>query len=53
MFGIARRLKLKIKKADRLFRRMIFNVVAGNHDDRSKNFAFIINQQYQWQLAPA
>ena len=32
---------------------MVFNVVARNHDDHSKNFAFILNKSHRWQLAPA
>ena len=34
-------------------RRMIFNVKSGNKDDHSKNFSFLLNANYQWQLAPA
>ena len=34
-------------------RRMIFNVKSGNKDDHSKNFSFLLNEQLQWQLAPA
>ena len=33
--------------------RMIFNVKSGNKDDHSKNFSFLLNEQLQWQLAPA
>jgi serine/threonine-protein kinase HipA len=36
-----------------MVRRMIFNVKSGNKDDHSKNFSFLLNEQYQWQLAPA
>jgi len=32
---------------------MVFNVVARNHDDHSKNFGFLLDDQNQWQLAPA
>ena len=34
-------------------RRMIFNVKSSNKDDHSKNFSFLLNEQLQWQLAPA
>lgn len=53
LFNVARQLRLSAKEAEQLFRRMIFNVVARNHDDHSKNFAFILNTQQKWQLAPA
>ncbi|MBO5791096.1 MAG: type II toxin-antitoxin system HipA family toxin [Lentisphaeria bacterium] len=36
-----------------MVRRMIFNVKSGNKDDHSKNFSFLLNEQYRWQLAPA
>ncbi len=35
------------------FRRMIFNVLAMNRDDHTKNFAFQLPQNGRWQLAPA
>ncbi|MBE6394286.1 MAG: type II toxin-antitoxin system HipA family toxin [Lentisphaerae bacterium] len=36
-----------------MVRRMIFNIKSGNKDDHSKNFSFLLNSRYQWQLAPA
>ncbi len=36
-----------------IFKRMVFNVVARNHDDHSKNFGFMFDNQHQWQLSPA
>src|SRR5690606_19280388 len=55
VFGIARQLRLSANEAEQLFKRMVFNVVARNHDDHSKNFAFIMDdtQGYKWSLAPA
>jgi len=35
-----------------IFRRMIFNLFASNQDDHSKNWAFLQNDNGQWQLAP-
>lgn len=35
------------------FRRMVFNVIARNQDDHTKNFAFLMNAQGRWQLSPA
>lgn len=32
---------------------MVFNIVARNHDDHSKNFGFMLDNQNKWQLAPA
>lgn len=48
----ARQLKLSAKDADQILKRMIFNVVARNHDDHSKNFAFMFENE-TWKLTPA
>lgn len=53
MFGIAKQLQLSPREAIQLFKRMVFNVVARNHDDHSKNFSFLLDDQHKWQLAPA
>lgn len=37
----------------RVFRQMIFNIAAHNHDDHAKNFAFIMNPLGEWNLSPA
>ena len=36
-----------------LFRRMIFNIVTGNRDDHTKNFAFMLSDQNEWRNTPA
>ena len=55
LFGVARQLKLPATAAEQLFRRMVFNIVARNHDDHAKNFAFMLDASagYKWRLAPA
>ncbi|MGY5830487.1 type II toxin-antitoxin system HipA family toxin [Vibrio vulnificus] len=57
LFGIARQLKLSAVDAEQLFKRMTFNIIARNHDDHSKNFAFMLKQgrlkKDKWSLAPA
>ncbi|MGH3409962.1 MAG: type II toxin-antitoxin system HipA family toxin [Streptosporangiaceae bacterium] len=35
------------------YRRMVFNVAAVNHDDHTKNFAFLRRESGDWELAPA
>lgn len=52
LFGVARQLRLPATDAEQLLKRMVFNIVARNHDDHAKNFAFMLNGQ-QWKLAPA
>jgi serine/threonine-protein kinase HipA len=53
LLGLARLLKLSAKDAEQIFRRMVFNIVSRNHDDHSKNFAFLMGDDHQWALAPA
>ncbi len=54
LMGVARSLKLSRKEAIEIFRRMVFNVVARNQDDHSKNVGFILPSiNAKWELAPA
>jgi serine/threonine-protein kinase HipA len=53
LFSMARELKLSPDDAMQLFKRMVFNIVGRNHDDHSKNFGFMLDDQDQWILAPA
>ncbi|WP_351123531.1 type II toxin-antitoxin system HipA family toxin [Shewanella sp. T24-MNA-CIBAN-0130] len=52
LLGIARQLKLSAPEAEQLLKRMTFNIIARNHDDHSKNVAFILKND-KWSLAPA
>jgi serine/threonine-protein kinase HipA len=52
IFDVMRRLTLPLADADQMMRRMIFNVLARNHDDHTKNFGFVY-QEGQWALSPA
>jgi serine/threonine-protein kinase HipA len=52
LFAIARKLRVSAKDAEELLRRLIFNIVARNHDDHSKNFSFLLIDN-KWQLSPA
>ena len=53
VFGIIRKMNLPMEASLQLFRRMVFNVVARNNDDHTKNFSFLMDQQGRWKLAPA
>lgn len=52
-FGIMAKLNLSIDDIKKQFRRMVFNVVARNLDDHTKNISFLMNQQGNWRLSPA
>lgn len=53
LFQTMRELKLTYADAEQMFRRMVFNVVARNCDDHTKNFAFRLKKDDNWELAPA
>lgn len=52
-FECARKLNLSYPEMAELYRRMVFNVVARNQDDHTKNMAFLMNRQGAWSLSPA
>ena len=52
-FQVMRDLRLPYTAAEQFYRRMVFNVVARNQDDHTKNISFLMNTAGQWQLAPA
>ena len=52
IFRILNLLKMDCYEKEQLFRRLIFNVLALNHDDHTKNFSFIFENNH-WKLAPA
>ena len=35
------------------FRRMVFNIIARNQDDHTKNIAFLMDKAGNWKLSPA
>lgn len=53
LFQVMRRLKLTYPEMEQMFRRMVFNVLARNCDDHTKNHTFIMNNDGSWKLAPA
>ncbi len=50
---IMRKIKLSKKEQLQFYRRMVFNVIARNQDDHTKNIAFLMNQDGEWSLSPA
>jgi serine/threonine-protein kinase HipA len=53
VFQTMRILRLTYPEAEQMFRRMVFNVIATNYDDHTKNFSFILKKDENWRLAPA
>lgn len=52
-FDTMRKLDLGYKDFEQLYKRMVFNVLAGNIDDHARNFSFIMDRTGRWSLAPA
>lgn len=52
-FDAMRALRLDKAQAVQQFRRMVFNVVARNQDDHTKNISFLMDKSGQWRLSPA
>lgn len=53
LFQTMRILGLPYPQAEQLYRRMVFNVIARNCDDHTKNFAFTMDKTGKWGLSPA
>lgn len=53
LFQTMRQLRLSYPEAEQMFRRMVFNVLATNYDDHTKNFSFILRKDEKWRLSPA
>ena len=53
VFQVMRRLRLPYSQAEEMFRRLVFNVVARNQDDHTKNISFLMDKQGRWSLSPA
>ena len=53
LFQTAQMLELDRASMQEILRRMIFNVLAANHDDHTKNFSFLLRRGHAWELAPA
>ena len=41
------------REIEKLYQMAVFNVLAHNRDDDSKNFSFLMNQKGEWKLSPA
>lgn len=52
-FEVMRQLYLSYPEAEEFYRRMVFNVVACNQDDHTKNISFLMDKNGTWSLSPA
>lgn len=52
-FLVMQNLGLDNAALGQMFRRAVFNVMARNNDDHSKNISFLMDEDGKWKLAPA
>lgn len=52
-FTVMRQLRLSHADIIQQYRRMLFNVLARNQDDHTKNIAFLMKPGGEWKLSPA
>lgn len=52
-FRVLRQLGVPRNDIEQQFRRAVFNVIARNQDDHTKNIGFLMNKAGEWQLSPA
>ena len=53
LFTLTRKLSNSQEDIEELFKRMVFNILAFNYDDHTKNFAYIMNKRGKWNISPA
>jgi serine/threonine-protein kinase HipA len=52
-FATIQKLNLGYAALTEMFRRMVFNIVARNQDDHTRNIAFLMESTGEWKLSPA
>ncbi len=52
-FMVMRQLRLSKAEAEQQYRRMLFNIIARNLDDHTKNISFLMGSDGKWTLSPA
>ena len=52
-FSVIQRLHLGYPALEEMYRRMVFNIVARNQDDHTRNIAFLMDSDGKWRLSPA
>jgi serine/threonine-protein kinase HipA len=53
LISLTQGLTKDIREAEKMYRLAVFNVLAHNQDDHSKNFSYLMNSLGEWKLSPA
>jgi serine/threonine-protein kinase HipA len=52
-FETIRLLRLPASASEQFYKRMVFNAIARNLDDHTKNISFVMDNKGEWKLSPA
>ena len=52
-FAVMRKLRLSKAEATQQYRRMLFNIIARDQDDHTKNISYLMGSDGKWKLSPA
>ncbi len=53
LLNLTAHLTRDVREVEKVYRLAVFNVLAHNRDDHSKNFSFLMDETGQWKLSPA
>ncbi len=53
LLELALHLTRSIRESEKMFQYAVFNVMAHNRDDHSKNFSFLMDETGAWKISPA
>lgn len=53
LLALTGKLTHDMREVEKMFRLAVFNVLAHNRDDHSKNFSFLMDEAGEWKLSPA
>ena len=53
LLALTSRLTRDMREIEKMYQLAVFNVLAYNRDDHSKNFSFLMDLEEQWKLSPA
>lgn len=53
LIALTNMLTRDVREAEKMFQLAVFNVMAYNRDDHSKNFSYLMDEEGHWRLSPA
>ena len=53
LLALTSKLTRDVREIEKMYQLAVFNVLAYNRDDHSKNFSFLMDCEEQWKLSPA